>query len=180
MIDFLKGKVSEVKENGVVLEVSGFGLFVKLSPSLLTQLKTGDVVSLKVELVIREENLTLYGFGGEEERELFKKIRRLAGFGDRLAFALVSELGIEKIRMAVQNNSITELLKVKGLGKKRAERLLVELKNEFSRKKVYEEVSSALKKLGFTKSEVDKVIENLPENLSQEDALKTALKLLSR
>lgn len=129
MIASVQGKVAAVAPDGAVLEVGGVGLSVQCSPATIAGLRVGEQARLATSLVVREDSLTLYGFATEDERALFELLQTASGVGPRLAQAVLAVHQPNTVRRAVATGDITTLTRVPGIGKKGAERLILELKD---------------------------------------------------
>ncbi len=133
MIDFLKGTVAEALPNQMVIDVSGVGYLVSIPLSTFDALNPleGDVVTLRTHLHIRETAHTLYGFSGIEERDVFRLlIDRVSGIGPSIAMSVLSGMSVGDFKSSVVAGDVAALTKVKGLGKKTAERIVLELKDK--------------------------------------------------
>lgn len=130
MISSLRGQVLHVGLDHVVLEVGGVGLQVHTTPATAAECRTGTEARLATTLVVREESLTLYGFPGPDARALFEQLQTVSGVGPRLALALLSVLPPDDARRAIAGGDITALTKVPGIGRKSAERLVLELRDK--------------------------------------------------
>jgi len=129
MIAHLSGVVSAVGPDQVVIDVGGAGLAVSCTPSTLATLRIGTTARLATSLVVREDSLTLYGFVDDDERGLFELLQTASGVGPRLAQAVLAIHRPAAIRRAVASSDLAALTQVPGIGKKGAERLLIDLKD---------------------------------------------------
>jgi len=129
MIASVSGRVAAVAPDGAVVEVGGVGLSVQCSPATIAGLRVGETARLATSLVVREDSLTLYGFATEDERALFELLQTASGVGPRLAQAVLAVHQPEAVRRAVSSGDIAALTRVPGIGKKGAERLILELKD---------------------------------------------------
>lgn len=129
MIAHLNGVVSAVGPDLAVLEVGGVGLAVSCTPNTLATLRIGTATRLATSLVVREDSLTLYGFVDDDERTLFELLQTASGVGPRLAQAVLAIHRPAAIRRAVAGSDVAALTQVPGIGKKGAERLLIDLKD---------------------------------------------------
>lgn len=127
MIDFVRGPVARVAENHAVIELGGVGIRVEASPSTLAGLKLGEVRELPTALIVREDSWTLYAFSDTGEREVFDLVQTVSGIGPRTAQTLVATLSAEGLRRAVEAGDIGALTAVPGIGRKGAQRILLEL-----------------------------------------------------
>lgn len=129
MIAHLSGVVSAVGPDQAVVDIGGVGLAVSCTPSTLATLRTGTAARLATSLVVREDSLTLYGFVDDDERTIFELLQTASGVGPRLAQAVLAIHRPAAIRRAVATSDLAALTQVPGIGKKGAERLLIDLKD---------------------------------------------------
>lgn len=129
MISHLTGVVSAVGPDQAVVDVGGVGLAVSCTPSTLAGLRIGIGARLATSLVVREDSLTLYGFVDDDERSLFELLQTASGVGPRLAQAVLAIHRPSAIRRAVASSDVAALTQVPGIGRKGAERLLIDLKD---------------------------------------------------
>lgn len=130
MIASVRGAVRHVGLDHVVVEVGGVGLLLHTTPSTASECRTGAEVTLETTLVVREESLTLYGFLGTDAKALFEKVQTVSGVGPRLALAMLSVHSPDAVRAAIAQGDLVALTKVPGIGRKSAERLVLELKDK--------------------------------------------------
>ncbi|AXA67898.1 Holliday junction branch migration protein RuvA [Pseudomonas oryzihabitans] len=197
MIGRLRGTLAEKQPPHLLLDVGGVGYEVEVPMTTLYRLPPqGEIVTLHTHLVVREDAHLLYGFGEKRERELFRELIRLNGVGPKLALALMSSLEVDELVRCVQAQDTAALVKVPGVGKKTAERLLVELKDRF---KAWESLPgiaplvlpnqaavvasaeadavSALVALGFKPQEASRAVAAVEgDDLSSEELIRRALK----
>ncbi|HEX5493638.1 MAG TPA: Holliday junction branch migration protein RuvA [Mycobacteriales bacterium] len=129
MIASVCGQVAAVGPDGAVLEVGGVGLSVQCTPGTLARLRLGEQARLSTSLVVREDSLTLYGFADDDERALFELLQTASGVGPRLAQAVLAVHPPREVRRAVATGDLTALTRVPGIGRKGAERLVLELRD---------------------------------------------------
>ncbi|PZS30741.1 MAG: Holliday junction branch migration protein RuvA [Pseudonocardiales bacterium] len=129
MIASVSGRVAAVAPDGAVIEVGGIGLSVQCAPGTLARLRIGETARLATSLVVREDSLTLYGFADDEARSLFELLQTASGVGPRLAQAILAVLSPVEVRRAVATEDLPTLTRVPGIGKKGAERLVLELRD---------------------------------------------------
>jgi Holliday junction DNA helicase RuvA len=129
MIASVSGKVAAVGSDVAIVEVGGVGLALSCTPSTLATLRVGESAALSTALVVRETELTLYGFMDADEREVFEALQSAAGVGPRLAQAVLATYRPDDIRRAVATEDLTALCKVPGIGKKGAARIVLDLKD---------------------------------------------------
>jgi len=188
MIASLQGKLESLGNDGAVINVGGIGFQVHMPTSTLSTLGTiGEEVKLHTYLHLREDNAALYGFASTEELGLFQNLISVSGLGPRLALAMLSAMNIEKLAMAIATSSVGLLTEIPGIGKKTANRLILELKDKLGAGWIttpttqmaeeHAEVVAALTSLGYSVSEATKAVASLPADseLSLEDRVKLAL-----
>ncbi|GGM05679.1 Holliday junction branch migration protein RuvA [Pseudomonas asuensis] len=198
MIGRLRGSLAEKQPPHVIIDVNGVGYELEVPMTTLYRLPSlGELVTLHTHLVVREDAHLLYGFFEKRERELFRELIRLNGVGPKLALALMSGFEVDELVRCVQAQDASALVKIPGVGKKTAERLLVELKDRF---KAWESLPSiaplvmeatagkavitaetdavsALVSLGFKPQEASRAVSAVAEEgLSSEDLIRRALK----
>lgn len=199
MIHSVRGPVLEIGLDHAVIEVGGVGLAVYATPATLGGLRRGDEARLPTTLVVREDSLTLYGFADAEERELFLLLQTVSGIGTRLALATIAVLEPDTLRRALADGDLAVLTRIPGVGRKSAERLVVELRDKVTAPAavpagavaaapapmlgVRDQVVEALLGLGFTQRQaeqaVDAVLAHAPDTDAR-DLLRTALSSLGR
>ncbi|MBL1116695.1 Holliday junction branch migration protein RuvA [Streptomyces sp. 110] len=129
MIAFVSGPVAAVAPDTAVIEVGGIGMAVQCTPATLAGLRVGRPARLATSLVVREDSLTLYGFADDDERQVFELLQTASGVGPRLAQAMLAVHAPDALRLAVSTGDEKALTAVPGIGKKGAQRLLLELKD---------------------------------------------------
>jgi len=188
MIASLNGKLESLGSDGAVINVGGIGFQVYMPTSTLSTLgKTGEEVKLHTYLHLREDNAALYGFASTEELGLFQNLISVSGLGPKLALAMLSAMNIERLTMAIATSSTDLLTEIPGIGKKMANRLILELKEKIGAGWITTpavqlaeenaEVVAALTSLGYSVSEATRAVASLPPDskLSLEDKVKQAL-----
>jgi Holliday junction DNA helicase RuvA len=185
MISSVRGEVLYVGLDHVVVEVGGVGLAVQATPSTLATLRRGEEVRLHTALVVREDSLTLFGFGDADARELFGLLQTVSGIGPRLALATLAVLDPDKLRAALVEGNITVLTQVPGIGRKGAERLTLELRDKVTAQPgtdvgivvstapgaIRTEVVEALAGLGFPAKQAEQAVDQV---LEKDDAATTS------
>ncbi|HEX4704369.1 MAG TPA: Holliday junction branch migration protein RuvA [Pseudonocardiaceae bacterium] len=130
MIASVRGKVLEIDLDHAVVEVGGVGLEVRTTPATLATLHRGEETTLVTALVVREDSLTLFGFADGQAKQLFGLLLTVSGIGPRLALATLAVLEPDALRTALADGNITALTQVPGIGRKGAERLVIELRDK--------------------------------------------------
>ena len=196
MIGSLIGLIKEKKPSLLLLEVNGVGYEINVPLSTSFQLpKKGESAYLLTHLIVREDQHTLYGFATEEERNLFRTLIKISGVGAKMALTILSGINVNGFVQSVINEDIDTLVHLPGIGKKTAERLIVEMKDRIdgitdnlgsspsttSEASISVEARNALVNLGYKNSEAKKILDNIDTNgLSVEELLRQALKSLNR
>jgi Holliday junction DNA helicase RuvA len=129
LIASVNGRVAAVSPDGAVVEVGGIGLAVQCTPGTIARLQVGENARLSTSLIVREDSLTLYGFADDDERQLFELLQTANGVGPRLAQAVLAIHPPREVRRAVSMADVKALMQVPGIGKKGAERLILELRD---------------------------------------------------
>ena len=129
MIASVNGRVAAVSPDGAVVEVGGIGLAVQCTPGTIARLQVGENARLSTSLIVREDSLSLYGFADDDERQLFELLQTANGVGPRLAQAVLAIHPPREVRRAVSMADVKALMQVPGIGKKGAERLILELRD---------------------------------------------------
>jgi Holliday junction DNA helicase RuvA len=191
MISRLSGILIEKTPPQVVIDCNGVGYEVEVPMSTFYNLpELGIKVSLLTHMVVREDAQLLYGFGSEQEKSTFKQLLKVNGIGAKSALSILSGVSIEDLVQAVSMQEIGMLTRIPGIGKKTAERLLLELKDKFGAagfasagnqpKSVAHDVLNALIALGYNEREALLAVKQLPAEVIVTDGIKQALKLLSK
>ena len=188
MIAGLHGKLEAIGSDWAIINVGGISFQVYMPTSTLSTLgKTGEEVKLHTHLHLREDNATLYGFASADELGLFQTLIGVSGLGPKLALAMLSAMNVEKLTMAIVTGSADLLTMVPGIGKKMANRLILELKEKIAAGWITTpaaqlaeentEVLAALISLGYSVSEASRAVATLPPStdLSLEEKIKLAL-----
>lgn len=130
MIASVRGTVLSVALDRAVLEVGGVGLAVRATPGTLATLRRGEKAYLATTLVVREDSLTLFGFGSDDARDLFELVQSVTGVGPKIALALLAVFPPDELRQALGSGDVMALTRAPGIGKKGAERLVLELRDK--------------------------------------------------
>lgn len=197
MFAYIKGTLEIKSINYVVLENGGIGYKIFMSSkSIGTIGDVGDNVKVYTHYHVREDDISLYGFNSEEELRMFEILINVSGVGVKSALTMLSDITPASFAMAVINDDVTRLTKVPGVGKKTAQRLILELKDklksedisveeaketDIKENKIDNDALTALQVLGYTKKEIEQVLEKIDaKGLSTEDTIKISLKYLGR
>ena len=194
MIDYLIGKVAHIGEDYLILENNGIGYRINTSTnSLLDASRHTDAQKLHTSLIVREDGIFLFGFTTPEEIGLFKLLLTVSKVGPKVACGILSALKPSQLQRAIITKDINALCKGQGVGRKTAERIVLELKDKVDGKiyddleplkedysNGYEEAVEALISLGYSRYEVEKVLRSLEtEDMAVEDIIKAGLRKLS-
>ena len=196
MIASVSGRVAAVSPEGAVVEVGGIGVLVQCAPGTIARLRVGETATLHTALVVREDSLTLYGFASADERATFELLQTASGVGPRLAQAILAVHPPDAVRRAVATEDLGALTLVPGIGRKGAQRIVLELRHRLGEPEatgaatlgtdaastVRAQVRDALLSLGYAAREADEAARALPDDEDQDVglALKTALRSLGR
>ena len=188
MIAGLHGTLETIGSDWAIINVGGIGFQVYMPTSTLSSLgKIGDEVHLHTHLHLREDNVTIYGFASVDELRLFQTLLGVSGLGPKLALAMLSAMSLDKLTMAIATGSTDLLRVVSGIGKKTADRIILELKDKIAAGwittpavQLAEEntdVLAALTSLGYSVAEATRAVATLPpsSDLSLEEKIKLAL-----
>lgn len=192
MIGRLTGLLLEKLPPLVLLDVQGVGYEINVPMSTFYNLPAiGEQISLQIHLVIREDVHLLFGFSTEAERQAFRQLVKVSGVGARTSLALLSGLSVADLHHAVANQDSARLMKIPGIGKKTAERLLLELRdkldvdnigadNSIAASSSDSDILNALLSLGYNDREANWAIKQIPADTSVSNGIRQALKLLSK
>ena len=187
MIGHLSGKLAAKNPPQILVEVGGVGYELDVPMSTFYALPaTGGAVSLFTHLVVREDAHHLYGFASAEERSLFRQLIRVSGIGPRTALAVLSGMSVADLAQSVALQDAARLVRIPGIGKKTAERLLLELKGKLVEavgepaSRGGTDVVNALVALGYSDKEALSAVKGLAADLPLAEAIRAALKALVR
>lgn len=193
MLEFIQGEILETNPAYVVMHTNGLGYFINISLNTYSDISGKKEGTLYLHEIVREDAYMLYGFAGKKERETFRNLISVSGVGANTACMMLSSLSPEEIRTAIVQEQVSTLKAIKGIGAKSAQRIIVDLKDklvkEGEEKEIVpasdntsrEEALSALVTLGFSKKQVEKVLDTLASqepDLNVESLVKQALKKL--
>jgi Holliday junction DNA helicase RuvA len=191
MIGRITGVLVEKRPPQVLVDVQGVAYELDVPMSTFYNLPAaGGRVSLHTHLVVREDAHLLFGFGSDAERQAFRQLLRISGIGARTALAVLSGMTVEELHQAVAGQDSMRLVRVPGIGRKTAERLLLELRDKLqagagavaagSSASSRDDALTALLALGYSEKEASGALGKLPPDLATSDAIRQALRLLSR
>jgi len=196
MIATLTGEIKAISLDRAIVEVGGVGLSVNITQSVANHLNLGTTVTFHTSLVVREESLTLYGFLTAESKQLFEQVQTVSGIGPKVALSILGSLTPEDLASAITTENIAAIERVPGIGRKGAQRLILELKGKLSdlsdggqvasHQPIWrEQLTSALISLGFAPKDSDRAITTVvtelqgdgiePSELEMSELLKRAL-----
>lgn len=172
MISSLRGQVLSIGLDHAVVEVGGVGFAVQATPTTLATLRRGEQAQFATSLIVREDSLTLFGFADADARVLFGMLMTVSGIGPRLALATLAVLEPDKLRAALSEGNIAVLTQVPGIGRKGAERLIIELRDKVGAlptadgnpaaggaEQVRDQVTEALLGLGFPAKQAEQAVD---------------------
>lgn len=193
MIASLEGEVLAISDLSMVINVNGVGFKVNCPESFVLEHGTGDNIFVFTQLIVRENDLSLYGFGTEEERKFFNLLLMVDGIGPKAALNTLSKLALPDLQYAIVSENIDLLSKVPGIGRKTAQKISLYLQDKVSSDTLTEPIQSkvnenqvdllsALTNLGYTQPEAQKAIQHLPfePKLSLEESLLACLNYLQK
>jgi holliday junction DNA helicase RuvA len=187
MIATLRGEITQIEDNAVILDVGGVGLRVAVPAPVRSRTRVSDVLLLYTHLIVREDALTLYGFESQAERELFNILLGVDGVGPKVALSVLSTMTIDSIQRAVFADEADILSRVPGVGKKTAQKMALHLKDKLKPMDALatmaamtdkdSEVLAALTALGYSVVEAQSAIQALPKDAPDdtEERLRMAL-----
>jgi len=194
LYEYIKGRVVKIKDDYVIIDNGGIGYRVFTSRYSINNMDIGDTLTMYLDLNLREDGIYLYGFTSEEELKIFNMLRLVSKIGPKVALNILSTLTPNEIKSAIYNNDIDSFVKVPGIGKKTANRIVLELKDRIKGEDIISGIVAqdkdednlqiaieGMMSLGYTKGEVLKVVKDL--DISQMDAeqiIREALKRFSK
>jgi len=193
MLEFIQGEILEATPAYVVMQNNGLGYFINISLNTYSDLSGKKEYMVYLHEIVREDAYMLYGFAGKQEREIFRNLISVSGVGANTACMMLSSLTPAEIKTAIVQEQVNTLKAIKGIGAKSAQRIIVDLKDKLEKEHgegeivsvsdntSREEALSALVTLGFSKKQVDKVLDTLTSkepDLTVETLVKKALKNL--
>ena len=198
MISQITGKLISLNEGFVIIELSGLGLKVNMSTSAIRNFKLNEIISLVTHMHVREDALDLFGFINESGKKLFLMLISISGIGPKLGMTILSGIEPEKLKNCIIAGDVKTLTSISGVGAKTAKRIIIELKDKFSKvddenlgfnddknSEIINNILNALISLGYSEIESKKVIEKLnllnsdQNNKRIETLIKEALDLLN-
>ena len=193
MIDIVKGIAILKEENSVTIMVGGIGLLINVSSRENREIRLNEEITLFTKMVVREDDISIYGFISKGERSIFSLLTMVSGIGPKVAMGIMGMYGEEELRKYILSSDVKSLTKAPGVGKKTAERIILELKDRIV--KIFgdfipdvkgsvplenDDAIEALVGLGFSAIEVKNALMNVDPSLSVDDKIKIALKNIGR
>ena len=189
MISSLRGKVNKIWGSDIEIEVGGVGYLVRVGLRLAQNLHEGEERIIQTYMAVSENDISLYGFENSEEVELFKMLITVSGIGPKTAAQIVGQTESVSVIKAIGEADVNFFQKIKGIGKKSAQRIIVDLKSKIGGlgelkldsdlPLLEDELAMSLKQLGFDRREIEKVTKKVPEDLEKiEDRLSWCLRNL--
>ena len=200
MFAFISGTLESKTNNAVIIEAGGIGYRVFMPAKSIQKLpETGEFVKVHTYYYVREDNISLYGFNTVEELRMFELLLSVSGIGAKSAVVIVSEMSPSKFALDVITNDVSDLVKVPGIGKKTAQRIILDLKDKLKTESAIsseeieqenivtetnneiDEAVAALQVLGYTKKDIDNAFAKMQlKDLSVEDIIRKALVILAK
>jgi Holliday junction DNA helicase RuvA len=192
MIAYLSGRIVNLTEDSIILDVQGVGFEIFISRNWLANLENGEKLAVHTHLVVREDLMALYGFQTTEEKALYLLLLGVDGIGPKLALAVISTLSLDNIKRAVLTEQPEFFSRVPGVGKKTAQKILIHMQGKFgptladgetyASSAVNDQVIEALTGLGYSIVEAQTAVQSLPKNTPDtvEDKLRIALSYFDR
>ncbi|WP_236785399.1 Holliday junction branch migration protein RuvA [Anaerococcus ihuae] len=194
MISYIIGEIKYIGEDSFVIENNNIGYLINSSFNTIKTLEINNEFKIFTKMNVREDDISLFGFSSKDELEVFELLTSVSTIGPKNAIAVLSTLNVDKIKLAIVNNDIDTLTKAKGIGKKTASRIILELVDKVKKMAINEDLTisdtkitgtnseidvarEALINLGYQRNSIDKVLSSLKDSdLSLEEIIKEALK----
>lgn len=196
MISYIIGEIKYIGEDNFVIENNNIGYFINSSFNTIKTLEINNEFKIFTKMNVREDDISLFGFSSKDELEVFELLTSVSTIGPKNAIAILSTLNVDKIKLAIVNNDIDTLTKAKGIGKKTASRIILELVDKVKKMAINDDISisnqdfdnitsngeievarEALLNLGYQRNSIDKVLTSLKDSdLSLEEIIKESLK----
>ena len=193
MITHIRGKLVEKNPTFVIIECNGIGYFLHISLHTYSKISDSEAIRLYTYLSVKEDSHTLFGFADKVEREIFKLLISVSGVGNSIARTMLSSMSPEQIQHAIASEDVATIQSVKGIGAKTAQRLIIDLRDKIVKtyqisedsilpnNTIKEEALSALEVLGFSRKQVEKLVQKIVQeapDTTLENIIKQALKNL--
>lgn len=178
MIAFLEGTVQKIIADEIIIRTGAIGYAVSTPSNTMAELEEGQIISLYIHTAVREDDISLYGFETFEELILFKKLISVSGVGPKTAVEILNN-SAASVRYAIAQGDVALLQKTPGIGKKTAQRIILDLKNRVSEKDrpsnyvetktIHKDAVNALEKLGFRKNQIISRLKEIPDTVTEEE-----------
>lgn len=195
MISYIKGDVKAISEDGFIIENNNMGYFINSTLTSLSNIQINNEYKIYTSMQVREDDISLYGFYSKDELEMFLLLISVSTIGPKIALGMLSSISADEIKIAIVNNDIDTLTKAKGIGKKTASRIILELVDKVKKMAIpdvdkidkvkpvdndnLKVAKEALKNLGYMENDIARVLNELrDEELSLEALIKESLKRL--
>ena len=190
MIGRIKGRILEKIPPHILIDCNGVGYEIEVPMTTFYDLpEVGSEVTLLTHFLVREDAQLLFGFATDQERIIFRKLLKVNGIGAKASLSILGGMTVQELTHTIQAQDVTSLTKIPGVGKKTAERLILELKDKFSDSEFkltsnansteMSDIQNALSALGYNQKDIVVVTKDLDKNISVNEGIKKALKLLS-
>jgi Holliday junction DNA helicase RuvA len=193
MIGYLTGKIISAKPTQILLDVNGVGYEIRISINTFERISGKETISLFIHTNVKEDSISLFGFYSEAEKEMFELLISISGVGPKSALSLLSGISTDDLKQAIITSNVERMIAVPGIGRKTAERLILELKNKVrdikeeglapTKPSLQKEAVAALSTLGYnlasSEKAVNKILSEMPDS-SLEELIKKSLKELNR
>lgn len=195
MISYIKGDVKAINEEGFIIETNNIGYFINSTLTSLANIQINNEYKIYTSMQVREDDISLYGFYSKDELEMFLLLISVSSIGPKIAIGMLSSISADEIKLAIVNNDIDKLTDAKGIGKKTASRIILELVDKVKKMAIpdldkvekvnpvknndIEVAREALKNLGYMENDIARVLNELKDtDLSLEGLIKESLKRL--
>lgn len=198
MLDFIKGNISEIYEGEIVLDNNDIGYLISISQLDISKLSLNEELKIYLRLILREDNISLYGFLNRDSRILFDLLNTVSSVGPKLSMTILGALGSSQLRSAILSEDANILTKSPGVGKKTANRIILELKDKISKKSFTEDLDlsildssdtidinndpalEALLSLGYNEYEAKIALRNVDQSQELSEIIRQALKVMAK
>ena len=198
MLDFIKGNISEIYEGEIVLDNNDIGYLISISQLDISKLSLNEELKIYLRLILREDNISLYGFLNKDSRTLFDLLNTVSSVGPKLSMTILGALGSSQLRSAILSEDANILTKSPGVGKKTANRIILELKDKISKKSFSEDLDlsildssdtidinndpalEALLSLGYNEYEAKIALRNVDQSQELSEIIRQALKVMAK
>lgn len=198
MLDFIKGNISEIYEGEIVLDNNDIGYLISISQLDISKLSLNEELKIYLRLILREDNISLYGFLNKDSRILFDLLNTVSSVGPKLSMTILGALGSSQLRSAILSEDANILTKSPGVGKKTANRIILELKDKISKKSFSEDLDlsildssdtidinndpalEALLSLGYNEYEAKIALRNVDQSQELSEIIRQALKVMAK